>query len=106
MLEHEDGRIVDVHAYLLDTNGENIGGVPYRAEHLCGKASIRRHDIRCVPPQWLVNFHSGYALDHDDCHDVLKLCKKFGLHVPDDIRATARRLGMTAEDGQIKKFSL
>ena len=37
----------------------------------------------------MVRFHSGYALDDDDYRDVVALCDKFGIALPDEYKALA-----------------
>lgn len=76
------GSRVDVHSYALDEAGGNIFGVPYRSEHLTGIGSIDGYAVRCIAPEWLVMFHTGYEPDENDRHDVLLLCGRFGIEVP------------------------
>jgi len=42
--------------------------------------------VACITPEWLVRFHTGYAVDATDWADVSALCERFGLAVPDDYR--------------------
>jgi len=84
VLADESGRRLDVHAYTLDAAGLNIGGVPYQREHLTGRGVIAGYTVRCVPPDWLVRFHTGYDLDDNDWHDVRLLCERFQIPVPDE----------------------
>jgi len=77
-----EGRVLDVHSYVLDDEGNNAGGVEYRAEHLTGKGSIHGYAVRCISPEWLVKFHSGYELDENDYRDVRLLCERFGIVMP------------------------
>jgi lincosamide nucleotidyltransferase A/C/D/E len=78
------GREVDVHSYTLDEAGNHIYGVPYRREQLTGKGSISSYPVRCISPEWLVKFHTGYELDENDFHDVRALCERFGITLPDE----------------------
>jgi len=80
----EAGRRLDVHSYTLDAAGLNAGGVPYRREQLTGCGVIGGYPVRCVPPEWLVKFHTGYELDENDWHDVRLLCERFQIAVPDE----------------------
>ena len=73
---------VDVHSYTLDEAGANIFGVPYRSEHLTGRGSIDGYPVRCITPEWLVMFHTGYEPDDNDRHDVRLLCQRFGIELP------------------------
>jgi lincosamide nucleotidyltransferase A/C/D/E len=78
------GRRLDVHAYTLDTDGKNVGGVPYAAEHLTGTGVIEGRPVRCIDPASLVKFHTGYEIDEEDHQDIRLLCERFGLPLPDE----------------------
>lgn len=91
------GRQVDVHSFELDASGNNIFGVPYRAEHLTGTGIIGGYPVKCVPPDWIVKFHTGYRLDADDFQDVKHICDTFGIEMPEEHRAYWKSL-------QIGKF--
>jgi lincosamide nucleotidyltransferase A/C/D/E len=80
------GNEVDVHSYTLDETGNNVGGVAYRREHLTGRGVINNYSVKCIPPEWLIRFHSGYALDENDYHDVRGLCERFGITLPEEYR--------------------
>jgi lincosamide nucleotidyltransferase A/C/D/E len=84
VLADESGREVDVHSYTLDEAGNHIRGVGYRREHLTGRGSISGYPVRCISPEWLVRFHSGYELDENDYHDVQALCERFGITLPEE----------------------
>jgi len=84
VLADEAGRRIDVHSYTLDAAGHNVSGVPYRSEHLTGRGVISGYPVRCIAPEWLVKFHTGYELDHLDWHDVRLLCERFQIAVPDE----------------------
>jgi len=78
------GRRLDVHSYTLDAAGLNVGGVAYRAEQLTGRGVIAGYSVRCISPEWLVKFHTGYELDDNDWHDVRLLCERFQIPVPNE----------------------
>jgi hypothetical protein len=40
--------------------------------------------VRCITPQCLVAFHTGYDVDAGGWDDVQALCDRFDLPVPDD----------------------
>jgi lincosamide nucleotidyltransferase A/C/D/E len=84
VLVDEGGRRLDVHSYMLDAAGLNAGGVSYRAEQLTGRGVIGGYPVRCISPEWLVKFHTGYELDQYDWHDVRLLCERFQIAVPDE----------------------
>ena len=39
-------------------------------------------EVKCISPEWMVKFHSGYELDENDYHDVSALCERFGIALP------------------------
>ena len=84
VLVDETRRRLDVHSYTLDAAGLNVGGVPYLAEQLTGHGVIGGYPVRCIPPEWLVRFHTGSELDDTDWHDVRLLCERFRIAVPDE----------------------
>jgi len=84
VLVDEAGRQLDVHSYTLDAAGLNVGGVPYIGEQLTGRGVIGAYPVRCISPEWLVKFHTGYELDDNDWHDVRLLCERFQIAVPDE----------------------
>lgn len=86
VLADEQGSRLDVHSYTLDDAGRNIFGVPYIREHLTGRGSIDGYAVRCIAPEWLVKFHTGYRIDENDRHDVRLLCERFGIELPDEYR--------------------
>ena len=87
-------RELDVHSYTLDEAGNNVYGVAYTSEHLTGRGSINGYPVRCISPEWLVKFHSGYELDDQDFHDVRALCERFGIPLPDEFLRFARSHGV------------
>ncbi len=75
---------IDVHSYTLDEQGNNIYGVAYLPEHLVGKGVIAGFQVKCVPPDWLVKFHTGYLLDEKDFRDTQALCERFNISLPEE----------------------
>jgi lincosamide nucleotidyltransferase A/C/D/E len=86
VLADEHGSRLDVHSYTLDDEGLNIFGVPYMREHLTGRGSIDGYPVRCIAPEWLVKFHTGYEVDDNDYHDVRLLCERFAIELPCEYR--------------------
>jgi lincosamide nucleotidyltransferase A/C/D/E len=80
----DQGHLIDFHSCTFDDKGNNIFGVKYPYESLQGSGTIADFPVRCVPPDWLVKFHSGYELNENDFHDVKLLCNKFNLVIPED----------------------
>lgn len=83
VLGNDEGRLIDIHSFTFDAEGNNIFGVAYEYPSLQGTGTILGRRVRCVPPDWMVEFHTGYPLDEDDYHDVKLLCERFGIEVPD-----------------------
>lgn len=84
VLADESGHEVDVHSYTFDTEGNNTFGVPYPADSLTGTGVIDGHRVDCIPPEWMVEFHTGYELDIDDYRDVSALCDRFEIELPSE----------------------
>ena len=82
VLEDPSERLLDVHSYILNLDGSNAGGVSYVADQLAGSGVILGTPVRCVPPHWLVQSHTGYDLRDSDWHDVRLLCSEFNLEIP------------------------
>jgi len=76
------GRLVDVHTYEFDENGNNVFGVAYEPKHFTGTGAINGYPVKCVPPDVMVEFHTGYELDEDDYRDAKALCDRFGIPLP------------------------
>ncbi|MBN1401491.1 MAG: nucleotidyltransferase family protein [Anaerolineae bacterium] len=82
VLGDDRGHEIDVHSYTFDAAGKLVHGVPYPAASLTGHGQIGGQPVRCIPPEWMVAFHSGYPLDEDDYRDVKALCARFGIPLP------------------------
>ena len=85
------GREVDVHVIVLDENGNGIygpieDGLMYPAPSLTGMGTIDGTPVRCISPEWVVKFHSGYALKEKDLQDVSAICERFGIELPGRFR--------------------
>jgi lincosamide nucleotidyltransferase A/C/D/E len=97
VLADRGGREIDVHVISLDENGDGIYGSPenclaYPAESLTGIGTISGCTVRCISPQWIVKFHSGYDLTEKDYKDVSAICEKYGMELPDEYsRFTSQR---------------
>jgi lincosamide nucleotidyltransferase A/C/D/E len=82
----EMGRLVDFHTYSFDENGKLTFGLDYPPESLAGSGVVAGVPVRCITPEWMVKFHSGYELDEGDYHDVRLLCEKFEIPLPQEYR--------------------
>jgi lincosamide nucleotidyltransferase A/C/D/E len=54
----------------------------YPADSLTGMGTIQGQRVRCISPEWMVKFHSGYQLKEKNFRDVSALRKKFGIALP------------------------
>jgi predicted N-acetyltransferase YhbS len=84
VLGDAEGHRIDVHSFEIDTSGENTFGVAYREEHLTSVGRIDGCQVRCVAPDWMVKFHTGYPLDRNDFLDVKALCERFNIELPQE----------------------
>jgi lincosamide nucleotidyltransferase A/C/D/E len=78
----EQGHEVDFHSYTFDAHGKRVFGIDYPLDSLTGTGSIQGYPVKCISPEWMVKFHSGYELDENDYRDVSALCKRFGMVLP------------------------
>ena len=76
------GHLIDFHTYTFDEQGRLIFGLPYPPDSLTGVGSVLGHPVRCITPQWLVQFHTGYPFDENDYRDVSLLCRRYHLALP------------------------
>ena len=82
-----EGHEIDFHVIVLDETGRGIYGPPedgdsYPAEALGGTGTVEGRAVVCISPEYLVKFHTGYALHETDRADVSALCEKFGIPLP------------------------
>ena len=83
------GRIVDVHFFdgsvVRDgPRGPVYGDIAYDVGSFEGEGTVAGTKVPCVGVEYLVRYHTGYDFDANDVHDVLALCRRFGLPVPAD----------------------
>lgn len=82
VVHDEKLRRIDVHSYVLDDHGNNVGGVEYNGAHRTGTGSIAGRLVRCIPVDTMIEFHLGYELDENDFADVRALCQAFDRPLP------------------------
>ena len=88
-----DGRLIDVHAIVFDQIGNGLygpieKGVMYPAASLTGQGTILAFPVKCISPEYMVQFHTGYKPDENDKKDVRALCEKFKIDVPEGFNDT------------------
>jgi lincosamide nucleotidyltransferase A/C/D/E len=81
---NDEGHLIDIHSCSFNEKKENYFGVKYTWEAFQGVGEINGVCVRCVPPDILVEYHTGYPLDENDFHDVKLLCEKYQLPIPPD----------------------
>ncbi|MEM5774098.1 MAG: hypothetical protein AAGU05_03780, partial [Anaerolineaceae bacterium] len=84
------GCLIDIHTFTFDENGKLVSGVEYPFASLRGSGVIAGRPVKCITPEWMVKFHTGYPLDENDWHDVQHLCDKFQLPIPDEYQSFFR----------------
>ena len=82
VLGDDQGHLVDFHSYTFDEMCNLVFGVEYPYDSLKGTGTIDGYPVKCITPEWMVKFHTGYELDEDDYHDVKLLCKKYDIAIP------------------------
>ena len=86
VLENGAGHQIDLHSFVRNSKGQIVGGVEYPGDSLTGQGRIAGKDVACIQPEWLVDFHLGYAFDHQDYQDVTYICNLFKLALPAEYR--------------------
>ena len=89
VLADKNNHEIDVHVIALDEDGNGIygpaeNGETYPAASLTGKGRIGNLEVNCISPEYVLKFHSGYELKEKDYKDVLSVCEKFGLKIPNE----------------------
>jgi lincosamide nucleotidyltransferase A/C/D/E len=90
VLGDDEGHEIDFHVIVIDAHGRGRYGHPgpgefsYEPETLAWTGEIAGRPVACMPPEWLVRWHTGYELDADDLADVSALCDQFDIPLPDE----------------------
>lgn len=84
VLGDDQGHLIDIHTYTFDSAGHLVYGVEYPFDSLNGTGSVAGHPVKCISPEWMVKFHTGYKLDENDYHDVKALCQHFCIEMPSE----------------------
>ncbi len=89
VLGDNNGRLVDVHAVALDAEGNGLygpveKGVMYPASSLTGIGVVSGHMVKCISPEYMIKFHTGYPPREGDFKDVSALCARFGMDYPEE----------------------
>ena len=89
VLGDKKGHEIDFHVIVIDNNGNGIYGPPekgemYPAGALVGLGRIKKHPVKCIAPEYMVKFHTGYKLRESDYQGIDALCKKYGIALPEE----------------------
>jgi len=84
VLGNRHGHKIDVHAFILDAQGNVEKGIKYPSGSLTGTGKIEGHPVRCISADYMVKFHCGYQVKEKDFRDVSALCEKFALDLPEE----------------------
>ena len=87
----EQGHLVDFHTFSYDNQGNLNFGLPYPLDSLTGNGMIAGYPVRCISPEWLVRFHTGYLVDENDYQDVKAVCEKFEIVIPEDYQSFGKK---------------
>ncbi len=95
LLADANGRKVDVHTIVFDTQGNGLYGPSsedgkqemYRAGALTGQGVVGGQVVPCVSPEFLMTYYTGYPISPTDAHDVRQLHQRFGLELPGEYRS-------------------
>ena len=82
VLGDDNGRLVDIHSFTFDEDGNNVFGIAYKPRHLTGSGIIDGYPVKCPPPDVMVKFHTGYKANDKTRHDVKLLCDRFSIPLP------------------------
>ncbi|MDP2669541.1 MAG: hypothetical protein Q8O99_00580 [bacterium] len=80
----DKGHEIDLHVFIFDENEHVIEGIKYPDGSLKGIGNIDEHKVRCISPDHMVKFHTGYQLRESDFKDVSVLCEKFNIELPEE----------------------
>jgi lincosamide nucleotidyltransferase A/C/D/E len=82
------GRQVDFHTVIFDAEGGGVqhlqdgGSFRYPPEGFDCSGRVGGRTFRCLTAEVQVRCHCGYEPDENDHHDVLLLCRRFGIGLP------------------------
>jgi len=96
VLGDDKGHEIDAHVIVLDDQGNGIygpaeNGQMYPTDSLTGSGTIDGRPVKCISPDWMVRFHSGYELKEKDFQDVSALCEKFSMDLPKEFDRFKRK---------------
>jgi len=85
VLQDAQGREIDIHALVLDEQGNGIPawaeteGLIFKKEDLAGKGVVGASKVQCLTPQMQVLCHRGYEVPEKQLKDLERLHSEFGV---------------------------
>ena len=76
-------RVLDIHVFEYDAEGNNTYGIAYPFGSLTGAGMIDGQSVQCIAPEWMFRFKTSYAPAEKDRQDVQALAERFGWEVPE-----------------------
>ncbi len=85
VLGDENGREIDVHAFIFDKQGNVVEGIIYPADSLTGTGTINGQTVRCIAPKYMVQFLAPWIHKWPDKYlqVVSELCTRFDIDLPE-----------------------
>lgn len=84
VLVDDKGHEIDIHAFIYDDKGNVVEGIMYPADSLTGTGIIDGQTVKCIAAEYVVKFHSGYEFKDKDFKDVVAICEKFNIDLPEE----------------------
>lgn len=84
VLADKKGREIDVHAFIYDEMGNVVEGIKYPTESLTGTGTIEDQPVRCISPQYMVEFLAPWIHKWSEKYlgAVSALCEKYDMELP------------------------
>lgn len=84
VLADDQGREIDVHAFVLDDEGDVVDGIKYPEASLSGSGTIDGQIVRCISAKYMVEFLAPWINKWPEKYvpAVSALCEKFGMELP------------------------
>src|SRR5215471_1137910 len=84
VLADDQGRELDVHAFVFDNEGNVVDGIRYPAASLTGTGTIDGHSVRCIEAKYMVEFLAPYINKWPEkyVYAVAALCEEFDIVLP------------------------
>lgn len=92
VLGDDHGHEIDIHIFVFDENKHVISDLQYPVGSLSGFGMIDGYPVKCISPEHMVKFHTGYKLRDIDFKDVSALCDYFSIDYPEEYQ-----LNLTSE---------